>query len=131
VAFAAVWSGAFWLMHLMHVPLIFMIGWGFFELILLLMVLSLLSGTRVSIGDGAVTIQKALLGLVYSRRRIAAGEVSGMAVVPGMTVNSVVYNQLRLTYGRNRNFDFADGIRDKREADWLADQISQRLGLKR
>ena len=130
-AFAVLWSGAFWLMHIMHVPLIFMIGWGFFELILLLMVLSLLSGTRVSIGDGAVTIQKALLGLVYSRRRIAAGEVSGMAVVPGMTVNSVVYNQLRLSYGRNRNFDFADGIRDKREADWLADQISQRLGLKR
>jgi hypothetical protein len=36
-----------------------------------------------------------------------------------------------VTYGRNRNFDFADGIRDKREADWLADQISQRLGLNR
>jgi hypothetical protein len=33
-------------------------------------------------------------------------------------------------YGCNRSFDFADGIRDKREADWLADQISQRLGLK-
>jgi hypothetical protein len=131
VVFAAVWTGALSLMHIMHVPLIFMIGWGLFEFILLLMVLSLLSGTRVSIGDGAVTIQKALLGLVYSRRRIAASEVSGMAVVPGMTVNSVVYNQLRLTYGRNRNFDFADGIRDKREADWLADQISQRLGFKR
>jgi hypothetical protein len=131
VAFAAVWSGAFWLMHLMHVPLIFMIGWGFFELILLLMVLGLVSGTRVSIGDGAVTIQKALLGLVYSRRRIAASEVSGMAVVPGITANNVVYNQLRLSYGRNRRFDFADGIRDKREADWLADQISQRLALKR
>jgi hypothetical protein len=46
-------------------------------------------------------------------------------------VNNVVYNQLRRSYGHNRSFDFAGGIRDKREADWFADQISRRLGLKR
>jgi hypothetical protein len=84
----------------------------------------------VRIGDGAVTIQKALLGLVYSRRRIPASDVSSVAAVAGMMAENSVYSQLRLSYGGSRKYDFADGIRDKREADWLADQISQRLGLK-
>jgi len=130
LAFAALWTGILWLMHAVHAPLIFMIGWGFFELILVLLVLSFLVGTRVRVGEGEVTIQKALLGLVYSHRRIAAGEVSSVAAVAGMTANNTVYSQLRLSYGGNLKYDFADGIRDKREADWLADQISQRLGLK-
>ena len=129
-AFTAIWSGIFWLIHTLHAPLIFIIGWGFFDLILVLILLSLLAAVRVRVGDGAVTIQKALLGLVYSRRRIAASDVSGVAAVPGMTVDNTVYSQLRLSYGGKRSYDFADGIRDKREADWLADQISQRLGLK-
>jgi hypothetical protein len=130
VAFTAIWSAIFWLIHALHVPLIFIIGWGFFDVILVLILLSLLATVRVRIGDGAVTIQKALLGLVYSRRRIAASDVSGVAAVAGMTVDNTVYSQLRLSYGGHRKYDFADGIRDKREADWLADQISQRLGLK-
>jgi hypothetical protein len=129
-AFTAIWSAIFWLMHTMHVPLIFIIGWGFFEGILVLILLSMFTTVRVRIGDGAVTIQKALLGLVYSRRRIAASDVSGVPAVAGMTVDNNVYSQLRLSYGGHRKYDFADGIRDKREADWLADQISQRLGLK-
>jgi hypothetical protein len=130
MAFTAIWSAIFWLIHTLHVPLIFVIGWGFFDVILVLILLSLLATVRVRIGDGAVTIQKALLGLVYSRRRIAASDVSGVAAVAGMTVDNTVYSQLRLSYGGHRKYDFADGIRDKREADWLADQISQRLGLK-
>jgi hypothetical protein len=128
--FTAIWSAAFWLMHALHVPLIFVIGWGFFELILALMMLSMLAAVRVRVGDGAVTIVKSLAGLVYSRRRIAASEVSSVAAVAGMTANNTVYNRLRISYGGNRTYNFADGIRDKREADWLADQISQRLGLK-
>jgi hypothetical protein len=130
VAFTAIWSSIFWLIHTLHVPLIFIVGWGFFDVILVLILLSLLATVRVRIGDGAVTIQKALMGLVYSRRRIAASDVSGVAAVAGMTVDNTVYSQLRLSYGGHRKYDFADGIRDKREADWLADQISQRLGLK-
>ena len=130
MAFTAIWSAIFWLIHALHVPLIFIIGWGFFDVILVLILLSLLATVRVRIGDGAVTIQKALLGLVYSRRRIAASDVSGVAAVAGMTVDNTVYSQLRRSYGGHWKYDFADGIRDKREADWLADQISQRLGLK-
>jgi hypothetical protein len=129
-AFTAIWSSLFWLIYTLHVPLIFIIGWGFFDVILVLILLSLLTTVRVRIGDGAVTIQKALLGLVYSRRRIAASDVSSVAAVAGMTVDNTVYSQIRLSYGGDRKYDFADGIRDKREADWLADQISQRLGLK-
>jgi hypothetical protein len=129
-AFIAIWSTIFWLIHTLHAPLVFIIGWGLFEVILVLILMSLLADARVRIGDGAVTIQKALLGLVYSRRRIAASDVSDVAAVAGMTVGNTVYSQLRLSYGGHRNFDFADGIRDKREADWLADQIGQRLGLK-
>ena len=117
-------------LHGLHVPRIFVIGWGLFDVILALILLSLLATVRVRIGDGAVTIQKALLGLVYSRRRIEASDVSSIAAVAGMTANNIVYSQLRLSYRGDRKYDFADGIRDKREADWLADQIRQRLGLK-
>lgn len=130
-AFTAVWSACFWLIHALQVPLIFLIAWGFFEVILVLLLLSLFAATRVSVGDGAVDIQKSLLALVYSHKRIAAGDVADVAAVPGMTVDNTVYNQLRISYRGNRNYDFADGISDKREADWLADQIRQRLGLKR
>jgi hypothetical protein len=129
-AFTALRTSFFWLMRFMHVPSFFVRRVGFFDVIPVLILLSLLGATRVSVGNGAVTIVKSLVGLAYSRRRIMAGEVSGVESVPGMTVNSTVYNQLRISYGGHRSFDLADGIRDKREADWLADQISQRLGLK-
>ena len=117
-------------MHAMHVPSIFVLVWGFFEVILVLFLLSMFAAVRVRVGDGEVAIVKSLADLVYSRRRIAAGDVTDIEAVAGMTANNTVYNQLRLSYGGNRHYDFADGISDKREADWLADQISQRLGLK-
>ena len=107
-----------------------MYGWGFFDAILVLMLLRMLVGVRVRVGMDEIIIGKSLAGIVYSRRRIAARDVRGVSAVSGMTANNVVYNQLRITYGADRKFDFADGIRDKREADWLADQIGQRLGLK-
>jgi hypothetical protein len=129
-AFTAIWSACLWLMHAMHVPFIFVLVWGFFEVILVLFLLSMFAAVRVRVGDGEVVIAKSLADLVYSRRRIAAGDVTNIEAVAGMTANNTVYNQLRLSYGGNRHYDFADGISDKREADWLADQISQRLGLK-
>ncbi len=129
-AFTGLWTSFFWLIRFMHVPWFFVAGWGFFDVILVLILLSLLGATRVRVGDGEVTIVKSLGGLVYSRRRIAAGEVTGVKSVSGMTVDNTVYNQLQISYGGHRSFEFADGIVDKREADWLADQISQRLGLK-
>ena len=129
-AFTAIWSACLWLMHAMHVPFIFVLVWGFFEVILVLFLLSMFAAVRVRVGDGEVAIVKSLADLVYSRRRIAAGDVTNIEAVAGMTANNTVYNQLRLSYGGNRHYDFADGISDKREADWLADQISQRLGLK-
>jgi len=129
-AFTAIWSACLWLMFVMRVPRMFEIGWGFFDAILVLILLSMFAAARVRVGDGAVTIVKSLAGVVYSRRQIAAGDVSSVAAVPGMTSGNTVYYQLRITWGGGRRYDFADGIGDKREADWLADQISQRLGLK-
>jgi hypothetical protein len=129
-AFTTIWSVCLWLMHFMHVPRFFVIGWGFFEAILVLILLSMFAAVRVRVGEGAVTIVKSLAGIVCSRREIAAGDVSSVAVAPGMTSGNTVYYQLRITYGGGRRYDFADGIGDKREADWLADQISQRLGLR-
>ena len=128
-AFAALWTSFFWLMRIMHVPWFFVAVWGFFDALLILILLSLLSGTRVRVDDGAVKIEKSLAGLIYSRWRIAANEVSSVAAVAGMTANNAVYNRLRINYGQ-RSYYFADGIGDKREADWLAGQISQRLRLK-
>lgn len=129
-AFTAIWSACWWLMHYLHAPRLFVIGWGFFEAILVLILLSMLAAVRVRVGDGAVTIVKSLAGIVYSRWQIAAGDVSSVAAAPGMTSGNTVYYQLRITYRGGRRYDFADGIGEKREADWLADQISQRLGLK-
>jgi len=128
-AFTTIWSVCFWLMRLLHVPIIFVIIWGFFEALLLLGLLSQFAAVRVRVGDGAITIVKSLASLVYSRRRIASGDVTEIKAVAGMTANNAAYNRLRLSYGGNRRYHFADGIGDKREADWLADQISQRLGL--
>ncbi|HEY2525604.1 MAG TPA: hypothetical protein VGI29_11140 [Candidatus Binataceae bacterium] len=129
-AFTAIWSACLWLMFVMRAPRMFEIGWGVFEAILVLILLSMFAAVRVRVGDGAVTIVKSLAGIVYSRRQIAAGDVSSVAAVPGMTSGTTVYYQLRISFGGGRRYDFADGIGDKREADWLADQISQRLGLK-
>jgi len=129
-AFTAIWSACLWLMFVVRVPRLFEIGWGFFEVILVLILLSVFAAVRVRVGDGAVAIIRSLAGIVCSRRQIAAGDVSSVAAMPGMTSGNTVYYQLRITYGGGRRYDFADGIADKREADWLADQISQRLGLK-
>ena len=84
-------------MHAHHVPLIFIIGWGFFDVILVLILLSLLATVRVRIGDGAVTIQKALVGALCIR-----GGESQRATFSGRSrgcgddyVDNTVYSQLR------------------------------------
>lgn len=128
--FTAIWSAILWFIHAAHAPRIFLYGWGFFDAILVLILLSMVAAVRVRVSMDEITIDKSLAGMVYARRRIRAGDVKSVSAIPGMTVNNEVYNQLRITYGAGRTFDFADGIRDKREADWLADQIGQRLGLK-
>ena len=130
VVFTAIWSAILWFIHAAHAPRIFLYGWGFFDAIMVLILLSMVAAVRVRVGMDEITIDKSLAGMVYSRRRIRDGDVKSVSTIPGMTVNNEVYSQLRITYGAGRTFDFADGIRDKREADWLADQIAQRLGLK-
>ena len=130
VVFTAIWSAILWFIHAAHTPRMFLYGWGFFDAILVLILLSMVAAVRVRVGMDEITIDKSLAVMVYSRRRIRAGDVKSVSAIPGMTVNNEVYSQLRITYGAGRTFDFADGIRDKREADWLADQIAQRLGLK-
>ncbi len=128
--FIAIWSAILWFVYASHAPRIFLYGWAFFDAILMLMLLSMLAAVRVRVGMGEITIDKSVAGMVYSRRRIRAGDVKSVSAIPGMTVNNEVYSQLHIAYGADRTFDFADGIRDKREADWLADQIAQRLELK-
>jgi hypothetical protein len=128
--FATLWTGVVWFLIVKRAPLIFPIVFGFFDLIFLLLVFSVWFGaSRVVIGPAGLQRYKSGL-LVKSRKKFLREEIKDIKLHIGMSTGTKAFYDLRVVTVFGRETAVATSIADKREAEWLAQQMKTALGLK-
>jgi hypothetical protein len=122
-AFTTIWAGAVWANIALHAPLIFPIVFVGFGLLLVYVTLDQwLRVTRVRAGDGAVTVASGWLS-PGGERTIGAGEVADVTIKIGAESGGTPYYDITIVTNAGRRVEAGGGIRDKREAEWLAGVI--------
>src|SRR5262249_1953872 len=115
-------------------PWIFPILTGLIDLLLVYIVLDLwLGGTVVVAGNGAIRARHSLLGVSRSRT-LYAGEIAAIDLPINMQTQGRYgrpYYQVRARRTNGRKVSLGDGIRNKRHAEWLADQMRTAVGVRR
>lgn len=126
--FAALWGGVVWLLFAVKAGPFFIGIFGLAELALIYGVLRMwLWVVEVTAGHDGVAIAKGFVA-VGEPARIAAADVARVEVQIGMQSGSIVYYNLQVVRKDGRNATAGSGIRDKREAEWLAGLVQQAVG---
>jgi hypothetical protein len=108
-------------------PLFFHLIFGAFGLLLIWgTVGSWLGVSRVTVGGGAVTVASGVLAPTRERR-LAAAEIAEVTTRIGMQAGSTPYYDLVLVRTDGKRVNAGRGLRDKREAEWLAASMREAL----
>lgn len=122
-AFLLVWCGMTIGISAAGAPTLFPVLFGGFAVLMLVGVLRLWLGvTRVVVDRGTVSVTSGLLGGGRSRT-LTAAEVAAVDVGIGMQAGDTPYYSVRIVRTNGRRITAGSGIRDKREAEWLAHTI--------
>ena len=125
--FLAIWLAAVWAMVHFGAPAVFQAVFGGFGVLLVwVTVAAWLGVSRVTVGDGTVTVGRGLLAPMREER-MAAPEVAEVVTRIGMQVGGTPYYDLVLVRKDGRKVPAGRAIRDKREAEWLADTLREAL----
>ena len=131
--FFAIWSAMVWFIWTLDAPLIFFLVFGFFDALLLLIVLSQWLGTAtLTIASGTVTTRRGIAGLAVTRR-IPSSQVTGLKLKIGMQSggrSGTPYYDIRMVLADGKEHTVASEIRDKDHAEWLLAQMRAAMGLK-
>jgi hypothetical protein len=131
LAIAAIWSGFLWLLIVKHAPLIFPIVWTLFDVLLLLALINVWFGySRVVAGRDGLEVRRRWL-FVGRTRSFAAAEVREVKTAIGMTSGNRALYDIKIVTSSGKSFTAASMIPDRRQADWLAQQVQGALGLRR
>lgn len=119
-AFLAIWMAAVMATIVLDAPIIFPIVFGAFGVLILIAVLDAwLTVTRVTAGDGRVTVATGWL-TPGRERTLRAGEVAEVTTrIGGQSGRTMYYDVLLMTTAGKRVVA-GRAVRDKREAEWLA-----------
>jgi len=108
---------------LLGAPIVFPIVFGLFAVLLVWAVLDQWLGvSRVTAGDGAVSVASGLV-TAGRERRVAAGEVAEVITRIGMQAGTTPYYDVVVVRRDGKKVVAGRGIRDKREAEWVAGLI--------
>jgi hypothetical protein len=127
--FLAVWNGIVVLIGRFGAPIFFSMVFGFFGIILLVVVLNLWFGiTRVLVDSREVRVTS---GLVFATRTrtLSPPDIQDVKVVVGMQSGKTAYYRLLMVATGGVKVNAGTGIRDRREAEWLAKTMKDALGL--
>ena len=128
-AFLALWLGAIGAMLALGAPVFLPVIFGLFALLMLWGVLEMwLRTTRVSSDGNSVVVASGYLA-PSGERRFSRAEIAGVRTKIGMQAGETVYYDLQLRRADGKAVTVGHGIRDKREAEWLAATLSDALGL--
>jgi hypothetical protein len=123
----ALWLAAIGAMVHFGAPLLLQVIFGVVALLLLwATVASWLGVSRVTVGDGAVTVASGFL-IPGRKRRIPAGEIAEVTTKIGMQAGNTPYYDLVLVRKDEKQVCAGRGVRDKPEAEWLATAVREAL----
>jgi len=101
-------------------PLLFPLIFGFFDLLLLYGVLAHWLGRITVVADtGLLKVDRRILGF-GGERRLEGNVISAIEPAIGMQVGSTPYYDIKVSRTDGRPLTLGGGIRDKREAQYLA-----------
>jgi hypothetical protein len=122
--FTAIWVGAFALLLVFHAPILFPIVFGLFALLLVYLLLEAWLGvTRVTAGDGQVTI--ATGWLVPQRERVVnAADIKAVTTRIASQQGDTALYDISIETTAGTRVAAGRSVRDKREAEWLAATIA-------
>lgn len=125
--FTAIWSGAIWFMIRHGAPIFFPVVFGFFDLLLICGVASMLfASTRVEVDHEGINVINSFLGLSRSRS-VAAADVLEIKTKIGMTSGNTAYHDLKICCSNGEEIGVGSNIKDAREAEWIAAEMMQAL----
>ena len=123
----AILAGVVWLIVKQHGPMPARFIVGFLDLILIYAaVYSWTHATRVEVTPEAVTVTQSTLGISRCRT-IAASEIAEIKTKIGMTSGTNVYHDLKLVLRDESEIVAGSTIKDAREAEWLAAEMTKAL----
>jgi hypothetical protein len=126
--FTALWGAIVWLIIYLKAPIVFGVLFGAVEVILLYATLRMwLRVVEVTASRDGVAVASGF-GVAGDASLIPARDISAVEVRIGMQAGSTVYYDLAVVTAGGRRTNAGSGVRDKREAEWLAGLIRQALG---
>ncbi len=126
--FAVLWGGVVALLAHLKAPALFLVIFGLAELAFLYGVAWMWLGVvRVTVSARGVSVARGL-GSPARSTDVAPSEVASVDVRIGMQSGNLPLYQLSIVRANGRRLSAGGGIRDKREAEWLAGKIKSALG---
>lgn len=127
--FFFLWSGFLWILIAMKAPLIFRIVWSLFDVLLFAWLVGIWFGSsRVVAGSSELVVHRHWL-FIRRKKSLPASEIKEVTTAIGMTAGSKAYYDLKAITLDGKKIKLASMIESKREAEWLAGQISAALNL--
>jgi hypothetical protein len=129
IAFTLGWSGVVLALLKFGAPLLFPIVFGLFWILLVVVTLQQCLGViRVVAQPGSLQVAEGYLS-AGRERTIPAQEIADITLKIGMQAGSRPYYDVMVIRTNGKQVAAGRGVRDKREAEWLAATLKRELGL--
>lgn len=126
--FVLVWTAAIVFMTRVHVPAFFPVVFALFDALFTWLALRMwFEAVRVRANAAGVKVARGL-AQPSKERFVAAGEIADVRLSIGMSSGTNAWYDLALHLKDGRRVQLGEGIRNKREAEWLAARILRALG---
>ncbi len=123
----ALWLAAVWATVHLDAPLLLQIVFAAFGLLLAWATVSVWFGvSRITVGDGSVAVATGVIAPMRERR-MPSQDVAEVVTRIGMQAGGRPFYDLVLMCRDGRQVYAGRGVRDKREAEWLADTLREAL----
>jgi hypothetical protein len=126
--FTLLWIGAIAFQIYLKVPALFPIAFGLFGILLVMGMLDIWLGvSRVTVDAGRVTLAT---GYLYpsKERTLSVSEIADVLALIGMKSGATPYYDVVIVRKNGKKLRAGRGVRDKREAEWLAATIRDAVG---
>ncbi len=121
--FTAVWTAIVYFLYQSNAPGFFWIVFGLFDALMIYVVLLMWLGhSRIRVGRERIVVTSGLAFLTRSASMPAAS-FADVSVKVGMRSGNTPYYDLALVDDGGKKLKAGSSIKDKREAEWLADRI--------
>ncbi len=126
--FFLIWSGVTWFLARADAGLLFVIVFGFFDVLLFLGLLTLwFQRVTIVAGPDHLRIRNTILGLGRTRE-FRPADVADITLSIGMQSGSTPYYDIEVHFVGGGKVKAGGAIRDKREARWLVERMWEGMG---